>query len=127
MLGVLIRHTFVTGAPSTSATALTQTARFRGKSCSNFCIRLHVIPLPHNTNTTAELDAAMGRVGLPSNYAKDIEKQAELANGTVFNCYRSSQRPIPLALLYPEFDEFCLRSASTTGISVRDSLFCLEL
>lgn len=76
---------------------------------------------------TAELDVAMGRVGLPSNYAKDIEKQAELANGTVFNCYRSSQRPIPLALLYPEFDEFCLRCATSAGISVRDSLFCLEL
>lgn len=76
---------------------------------------------------TAELDAAMGRVGLPSNYAKDIEKQADLANGTVFNCYRSSRRPIPLALLYPEFDEFCLRCASPASISIRDSLFCLEL
>jgi len=124
---VLIRHTFVAGAPSTSAAALTQTARFRGKSYSNFCTRLLVIALQQITNMTAELDAAMGRVGLPSNYAKDIEKQAELANGTVFNCYRSSQRPIPLALLYPEFDEFCLRCATSAGISVRDSLFCLEL
>ena len=123
----LIRHTSVAGDPSTSAAALTQTARFKGKFYSNFCTRLLVIALQQNTNMTAELDAAMGRVGLPSNYAKDIEKQAELANGTVFNCYRSSQRPIPLALLYPEFDEFCLRCANPASISVRDSLFCLEL
>ena len=124
---MLIRHTFVAGAPSTSDVALTQTKRFKGKFYSSFCTRLLVIALQPKTNMIAELDAAMGRVGLPSNYAKDIEKQAELANGTVFNCYRSSQRPIPLALLYPEFDEFCLRCASPAGISVRDSLFCLEL
>ena len=124
---VLIRHTFVAGASSTSAAAITQTARFKSKSYSNFCTRLPVIALQQNTNMTAELDAAMGRVGLPSNYAKDAEKQAELANGTVFNCYRSSQRPIPLALLYPVFDGFCLRFASPGSISVRDSLFCLEL
>ena len=116
----------VAGALSTPAAALTQTARFRGKSYSDFCTKLLVTVL-QNTNMNAELDAAMGRVGLPSNYAKDIVKQAELANGTVFNCYRSSQRPVPLALLYPEFDEFCLRCASPAGISVRDSLFCLEL
>ena len=123
----LIRHTSVAGAPSASADALTQTARFKGKSYSNFCSKLLVIALQQNTNMIAELDAAMGRVGLPSNYAKDIERQAQLANGTVFNCYRSSQRPIPLALLYPEFDDFCLRCASPASISVRDSLFCLEL
>ena len=75
----------------------------------------------------AELDIAVGLVGLPSNYAKDIEKQADLANGTVFNCYRSSQRPLPLALLYPEFDYFSLRCASPAGMSIRDTLFCLEL
>ena len=76
---------------------------------------------------TAELDAAMGQVGLPSTYAKDIDKQAELANGTMFNCYRSGQRPIPLALLYPEFDEVCLRCASPANMLVTDSLFCLKL
>lgn len=75
----------------------------------------------------AELDIAVGLVGVPSNYAKDIDKQAELANGTVFNCYRSSQRPLPMGLLYPMFDEFCLRYASPAGISIRDTLFCLEL
>lgn len=123
----LIRHTSVVGAPSTTAAGLTQTARFKGESHSNICTTLLVIALQQNTNMTAELDAAMGRVGLPSNYAKDMEKQADLANGTVFNCYRSRQRPIPLALLYPEFDEFCLRCASPASISIRDSLFCLEL
>jgi len=75
----------------------------------------------------AELDIAVGLVGLPSNYAKDIERQAELANGTVFKCYRSGQRPVPLALLYPEFDDFCLRCASPACMTVRDSLFCVEL
>ena len=83
--------------------------------------------LGQNATLIAELDIAVGLVGLPSNYAKDIERQAELANGTVFNCYRSGQRPVPLALMYPEFDEFCLRCASPACVTVRDSLFCLEL
>ena len=48
---------------------------------------LLAIALQKNMNMAAELDAAMGRVGLPFTYAKDIEKQAELANGTVFDCY----------------------------------------
>lgn len=77
----------------------------------------------------AELDIAVGLVGLPSNYAKDIEGQAELANGTVSNCYRLGQRPVPLALMDPdhEFDNFCVRCASPACMTVRDSLFCVEL
>ena len=75
----------------------------------------------------SELDIAVGLVGLPSHYAQDIERQAELVNGTVFNCYRSGQRPVPLALLYPEFDDFRLRCASPACMTVRDSLFCVEL
>lgn len=88
---------------------------------------LLVMALWRNVSLIAELDIAVGLVGLPSNYAKDIVKQADLANGTVFNCYRSSQRPLPLALLYPEFDYFSLRCASPAGMSIRDTLFCLEL
>ncbi|KAL3158975.1 hypothetical protein ABBQ32_011373 [Trebouxia sp. C0010 RCD-2024] len=82
---------------------------------------------PWETQRLRKLNIAVGLVGPPSNYAKDVERQAELANGTVFNCYRSGQRPVPLALMYPEFDDFCLRCASTACMTVRDSLFCLEL
>ncbi len=75
----------------------------------------------------AELDVAMGLVGLPSNYAKDIERQGRLAIGKVFNCYRSTQLPIPLPLLYGEFEDFCLRCASTAETPLRTALFTMEL
>ncbi len=79
-----------------------------------------------NRVLTAELDVAVGLVGLPFNYAKDIERQGRLAVGSVFNCYRSAQLPIPLPLLYHEFEDFCLRCIGTAEIPVRTSLFTLE-
>ncbi len=88
---------------------------------------LTLMALCFNRVLTAELDVAMGLVGLPSNYAKDIERQGRLAVGNVFNCYRSTQLPIPLPLLYREFEDFCLRCASTADIPLRTSLFTLEL
>lgn len=78
-----------------------------------------------NRVLTAELDVALGLVGLPSNYAKDIERQGRLAVGSAFNCYRSAQLPLPL--LYREFEDFCLRCTSTAEIPWKTSLFTLEL
>lgn len=75
----------------------------------------------------AGLADAMSRIDTPSSYAKSIERQAELATGKVFNCYRSSQRPIPLALLYPFFDTFFWNASDTADLQQRDTLFTLEL
>ena len=75
----------------------------------------------------AELTDAMVLVGSPSDYANEIAKQADLATGKVFNCYRSQQRPLPLALVYPFFAEFCLRMSSTASLTTRDVLFTTEL
>ncbi len=36
----------------------------------------------------AELTEAMVLIGSPSDYANQIAKQADLATGKVFNCYR---------------------------------------
>ena len=69
----------------------------------------------------------MSRIDTPSSYAKGIERQAVLATGKVFNCYRSSQRPIPLALLYPFFDTFCWNVSDTADLQQRDTVFTLEL
>ena len=99
----------------------------QGVSFAACLTSLLVITLGQTATLIAELDIAMGLVGLPSNYAKDMKRQAELANGTVFNCYRSGQWPVPLALLYPEFDDFCLRCASPACMTVRDGMFCAEL
>lgn len=65
--------------------------------------------------------------GAPSEYANQIAKQAKLATGTVFNCYRSTQRPLPLALLYPFFADFNLKVASTASLNTRDILFTTDL
>ena len=35
--------------------------------------------------------------------------------------------PVPLALMYPEFDDLCVRCASPACMTVRDSLICVEL
>lgn len=75
----------------------------------------------------AELADAMCRVGTPSSYSKSIERQAELATGKVFSCYRSSPRPIPLALLYPFFDTFCWNASDTADLQPRETLFTMEL
>lgn len=80
-----------------------------------------------NRVLVAELDAAVGEVGTPSSYAKDIERQERLASGKIFNCYRSKHLPVPLLLLYREFEDFCLRGASTTEIPMRTTLFTLDL
>ena len=69
----------------------------------------------------------MLRIDTPSSYAKSIQRQGELATGKVFNCYRSSQRPIPLALLYPFFDTFCWNASDTTNLQQMEILFTLEL
>jgi len=66
-------------------------------------------------------------IGSPSDYANQIAKQADLATGKVFNCYRPKQRPIPLALLYPFFADFCSRMSSTASPMTRDILFTTEL
>ena len=66
-------------------------------------------------------------VGSPSDYANQIDKQADLATGKVFNCYRSKQWSIPLALLYPFFADFCSRTSNTSGLMTRDILFTTEL
>ncbi len=66
-------------------------------------------------------------IGSPSDYANQIAKQADLATGKVFSCYRSKHRPIPLALLYPCFADFCLRTSSTASPMTRDILFTTEL
>ena len=87
---------------------------------------LTLMALCFNRVLIAELDVAMGLVGLPSNYAKDTERQGRLAVGSEFNCYRSTPLPIPLPLFYGEFEDFCLRCASTAEISLRTSLFTLE-
>ncbi len=88
---------------------------------------LTLMALRCNRVLIAELDVALGLVGFPSNYAKDIKRQARLAVGDVFNCYSSAQLPIPLPLLYREFEDFCLRCASTAEIPLRTSLFTLEV
>ena len=75
----------------------------------------------------AELADAMMRIVTPSSYAKSIERQAELATGEVFNCYRSSRCPIPLALLYPFFDTFRWSASDTADLQCRDMLFTLEV
>ena len=80
-----------------------------------------------NGRLVAEPDAAVGQVGTPSGYAKDIDRQERLASGKIFNCYRSTQLPIPLPLLYCELEDFCLRCASTTEISMRTTLFTLDV
>lgn len=74
-----------------------------------------------------ELADAMSRIVTPSSYAKSTERQAELATGEVFNCYRSSHCPIPLALLYPFFDTFCWSASDTADLQQRDMLFTLEV
>ncbi|KAL3147719.1 hypothetical protein ABBQ32_002462 [Trebouxia sp. C0010 RCD-2024] len=81
----------------------------------------------HEQTRSKRLADAMSRIDTPSSYAKSIERQAELATGKVFNCYRSSQRPIPLALLYPFFDTFFWNASDTADLQQRDTLFTLEL
>ena len=88
---------------------------------------LTLTALCFNRVLTAELDVAMRLVRLPSNYAKDVERQGRLAVGKAFNCYRSAQLPVPLPLLYCGFEDFCLRCASSAEIPLRTSLFTLEL
>ena len=80
-----------------------------------------------NRALIAGLDRAVGLVGLPSNYAKDIERQGKLACGEVFNCYRSTKLPIPLSLLCGEFEDFRLRCASIAEIPLRTILFTQEM
>lgn len=75
----------------------------------------------------AELADCLLRIGTPSNYAINIERQAGITTGKIFNCYRSSQRPIPLALLCSFFDMFCWTASDTTDLQQRDMLFTLEL
>lgn len=75
----------------------------------------------------AELADAVSRIVTPSSYAKSTERQAELATGEVFNCYRSSRCPIPLALLYPFFDTFRWSAPDTADLQRRDMLFTLEV
>lgn len=76
------------------------------------------------TERTKQLDLAMGLVGLPSSYAKDIERQGKLASGKVCNCYRSTELPIPLSLLYSQFEQLRLRCASTAEIPLRSPRRC---
>ncbi|KAL3155473.1 hypothetical protein ABBQ38_011028 [Trebouxia sp. C0009 RCD-2024] len=73
------------------------------------------------------LTDAMMLIGSPSYYANQIVKQADLATGKVFNCYRSEQRPVPLALCYPFFADFCSRMSSTASLMTRDLLFIKDL
>ncbi len=80
-----------------------------------------------NRALIAGLDRAVGLIGLPSNYAKDIERQGKLASGEVFNCYRSTKLPIPLSLLCGQFEDFRLRCASTAEIPLRTILFTQEM
>jgi hypothetical protein len=68
--------------------------------------RLTLLALCSNRVLVEGLDVAMGLVGLPSNYANDNDRQGRLAGEKVFNCYRCTQLPIPLPLLYGEFEDF---------------------
>ena len=86
-----------------------------------------MLALHCSTVLAAELTEAMVLVGSPSDYANRIAKQADLATGKIFSCYCSKQRPVPLALLYSCFADFCSRMSSTASPTTRDILFTTEL
>lgn len=86
-----------------------------------------MLALHCSTVLAAELTEAMVLIESPSDYANQIAKQADLATGKISNCYCSKQRPIPLALLYPCFADFCSRMSSTASPMTRDTLFTTEL
>ena len=67
-------------------------------------------------------------MGWPSGYASSYKKQAALhKDGKKLNCWRSPERPLPLALLYTFLGRFSQACLNTARPREQAKLFVLEL
>ena len=113
------------GTPVTFAVPW-ETEHSKRKFCSTYLSKLQLLvtSLGQIVTLIAEFDIVVGLVGPPSIYAKDACRVGQWDSLQLLSIWTAAYST---GSDVPEFDNTCLRCASPACMTVRDSLFCIEL